>query len=89
MTTDLITIMHLFRIGSRYVERTCGEIAQRMELLPVQANHLVGELVKKGFVKGRPTNDPKIRSYFLSDKGKAWMNVQPPKRGRRLTAVPK
>lgn len=89
MTSDLIAILHLFRIGARYVERTCSEIADRMDVLPIQANHMIGELVKKGFVQGKETNDPKIRCYFLSEKGKAWMNVQPVKRGRRLTAVPK
>lgn len=89
MTSDEMTILHHFRIGSRHVERCCAEIAAHLDILPNQANQLIGELVKKGFIKGRKTNDPKIRSYFLSDKGKAWLSVQPVKRGRVLTAVPK
>lgn len=89
MTTELISIMSLFRIGERFCQRTCGELADRLDLPQGTVNQAVGELVKKGFLKGLKTNDGLIRCYYLSDKGKAWLSMQPVKRGRVLTAVPR
>lgn len=89
MTPDMMAILHLFRIGTRHVERTSAEIAERMQLMPIQSGHMIGILVKTGYLRYREANDPKIRGYGLTDQGKAWLAMQPVQRGRVLTAVPR
>lgn len=91
MTTDLIAILHLFRIGSRFVPRTVSEVSEIMLIDKETAEDRITALRRIGFLRTEKAYDSAglIRVYSLTDKGKAWMSVQPPKRGRRLTAVPK
>jgi predicted ArsR family transcriptional regulator len=91
LTRDMISILHLFRLGSRYCERTTAEVAERLGLDPDEVNAGMKRLRAMGFTESRVTTVPEGKAYFyaISDKGKTFLAQSPAKAGRRLTAVPR
>lgn len=89
MTHEMKAILALFRIGNRFVPRTNLEIARTLGMDRESVYHLTRALKRDDYLDGDKIARGGEVYFFLTERGKSWLNMQPVKRGRVLTAVPK